>query len=174
MQVVVGRLGRAHGVKGDVGVELRTDEPDRRFAVGQTLELDHAGHNAKPGNVTVTSARWHSGKLLLHFEGMDNRSDVEALRGALLLTEVDPNEIPADPDEYYDHQLVGLSVTDASGEVVGRVVEVVHGPQDLLVIEHGEQRSMVPFVRDLVPSVDLAKGSLMVDLPDGLLDLTVE
>jgi 16S rRNA processing protein RimM len=173
MQVVVGRLGRAHGVKGDVGVELRTDEPDRRFAVGQTLNIDTA-HEQQHGHVTVTSARWHSGKLLLHFDGLDDRSDVEALRGALLLSDVDPDETPPDPDEFYDHQLVGLSVTDASGEVVGHVVEVVHGPQDLLVVEHDERRSMVPFVRDLVPSVDLEAGSVVVDLPDGLLDLTVD
>ena len=87
MQVVVGRIGRPHGVRGDVNVESRTDEPDRRFAAGTVLATDHSTCT----RLTVETSRWHSGRLLLHFEGIDDRTAVEALRGVLLSTDVDPS-----------------------------------------------------------------------------------
>lgn len=179
--VVVGRVGRAHGVRGDVVVEVRTDDPGRRFAPGSRL-LTTSGA-AAPGPVpstaavTVENARWHSGRLLLHLCGVDDRTAAEALRGVLLQVEVDPGEVPTDADEFYDHQLVGLAVVDRAGASVGSVVEVVHGPQDLLVVERSTSdrtRSLIPFVRALVPEVDLDGGRLVVDLPDGLLDLPAE
>lgn len=170
MQVVVGRIGRPHGVHGDVIVESRTDEPDRRFAPGSVLVTDYLG-----GSVTVERYRWHSGRLLLHLEGVDDRSAAEVMRGVMLSTEVDPHEAPADPDEFYDHQLVGLTVVDQSGSTLGTVSEVVHGAQDLLVIADGDGPPvMVPFVAALVPEVDVTGGRIVVDLPDGLLDLTSE
>lgn len=193
--VVVGRIGRAHGVRGDVSVEVRTDEPDRRFAVGSALRTSTSAGPARADaaveqTLTVEGARWHSGRLLLHFEGVDDRTAAESLRGLLLQVEVDPSEVPVDPEEFYDHQLVGLTVVDRSGARVGRVVDVVHGAQDLLVVdrapvpdgavERGAARTetavpaMVPFVHALVPEVDLASGRLVVDLPDGLLDLASE
>jgi len=171
VQVVVGRVGRPHGVHGDVNVESRTDEPDRRFAPGTVLTTDHAAHP----QLTVAGYRWHSGRLLLRFTEVSDRTAVEALRGVLLSTDVDPEEIPADPDEFYDHQLVGLTVVDQSGTTLGRISEVVHGAQDLLVVARVDGRHvMVPFVGALVPAVDVAGGRLVVDLPDGLLDLTVD
>lgn len=169
MEVVVGRIGRPHGVRGDVNVESRTDDPDRRFTPGTALVTDRADRRT----LVVDGYRWHSGRLLLHFEGVTDRTAVESLRGVLLSTDVDPDETPGDPDEYYDHQLVGLSVVDTDGVVVGTVRELVHGAQDLLVVTRpGAGDAMVPFVRALVPEVDLAGGRLVVDLPDGLLDLT--
>lgn len=171
MDVVVGRVGRPHGVRGDVNVESRTDDPDRRFAPGTALTTDRADHRT----LVVDGYRWHSGRLLLHFEGVTDRTAVESLRGVLLSTDVDPDETPRDPDEFYDHQLVGLAVVDMKGAVVGAVREVVHGAQDLLVVSRPDAGdAMVPFVRALVPEVDLPGGRLVVDLPEGLLDLAVE
>lgn len=171
MQVVVGRIGRPHGIRGDVNVESRTDEPDRRFATGTVLTTDHVGYP----HLTVAGYRWHSGRLLLHFEGVEDRTAVEALRGVLLSTDVDPGETPDDADEFYDHQLVGLAVEDLAGAVIGSVSEVVHGAQDLLLVTRdGGGQLLVPFVGALVPEVDVAAGRVVVDLPGGLLDLTVD
>jgi 16S rRNA processing protein RimM len=171
MEVVVGRIGRPHGVRGDVNVEPRTDDPDRRFSPGTALVTDRADRQS----LVVDGYRWHSGRLLLHFEGVTDRSAVESLRGVLLSTEVDPDESPDDPDEYYDHQLIGLTMVDRNGATVGTVNAVIHGAQDLLVVTRpGAGDAMVPFVRALVPEVDVAGGRLTVDLPDGLLDLTAE
>ncbi|MCZ3385670.1 MAG: ribosome maturation factor RimM [Actinomycetia bacterium] len=171
MQVGVGRIGRPHGVRGDVNVEPRTDEPDRRFAPGSTLTTDHAGHP----NLTVEGHRWHSSRLLVSFADVGDRTAAEGLRGVLLSTVVDPVEVPEDPDEFYDHQLVGLAVVDRTGSNLGTVAEVVHGAQDLLVVTRDSGgRVLVPFVAAMVPEVDLRRGYVVVDLPDGLLDLVVE
>lgn len=175
--VVVGRVGRAHGVRGDVTVEVRTDEPDRRFASGARL-LTSGGADDLPESVTVQAARWHRGRLLLHLADIDDRTAAEALRGVLLQVAVDPADAPADPEEFYDHQLIGLVVLDSDDRSLGRVSGVVHGAQDLLVIDLDPQdadahpqQSLVPFVTALVPVVDLVGGFLRVDLPGGLLEL---
>lgn len=171
MQVVVARIGRPHGVRGDVTVEPRTDEPDRRLAAGSVLVTDSTSHPT----LTVDTSRWHSGRLLLHFEEVSSRSEVEELRGALLSVDVDPDERPADPDEFYDHQLVGLSVVLPDGSPVGVVSEVGHGAQDLLIVARPEGGTvMVPFVTAIVPEVDLDARRVVVDPPAGLLDLTGE
>lgn len=171
MQVVVARIGRPHGVRGDVTVEPRTDEPDRRLAAGAVLVTDSTSHPT----LTVDTSRWHSGRLLLHFEEVSSRSEVEELRGTLLSVDVDPHERPADPDEFYDHQLVGLSVVLPDGSPVGVVSEVGHGAQDLLIVARPEGGTvMVPFVTAIVPEVDLDARRVVVDPPAGLLDLTGE
>jgi 16S rRNA processing protein RimM len=179
VSVVVGRIGRPHGVRGDATVEVRTDEPERRFAPGCSLATDRPDQPV----LVVEGRRWHSGRLLLHFAGVDDRDAIESLRGAVLSVEVDPAEQPSDPDEYYDHQLVGLCVVDRGGQVLGVVSGVLHGAQDLLVVTApgqtgpgqtgpGQQgEALVPFVKQLVPEVDLSAGEVVVDLPDGLLDL---
>jgi len=171
VQVVVARIGRPHGVRGDVTVEPRTDEPDRRLAAGAVLVTDSTSHPT----LTVDTSRWHSGRLLLHFEEVSSRSEVEELRGTLLSVDVDPHERPADPDEFYDHQLVGLSVVLPDGSPVGVVSEVGHGAQDLLIVARPEGGTvMVPFVTAIVPEVDLDARRVVVDPPAGLLDLTGE
>lgn len=171
MLVVVGRIGRPHGVRGDLNVEPRTDEPDRRFAPGAVLTTDNAAHR----QLTVDGHRWHSGRLLLRFSGIDDRTAAESLRGVLLSTAVDPDEAPDDPEEFYDHQLVGLTVIGAGGVTLGSVSEVVHGAQDLLVVTRTDGgKVLIPFVKEMVPLVDISAGQLIADLPDGLLDLTVE
>ncbi|GAB3647338.1 ribosome maturation factor RimM [Streptomyces sparsus] len=168
MQLVVARIGRAHGIKGDVTVEVRTDEPEVRLAPGAVLATDPAS----VGPLTIETGRVHSGRLLLRFEGVRDRSAAEALRNTLLIAEVDPTEVPEDPDEYYDHQLIDLDVVTRDGTAVGRVSEVAHLPgQDLLVItrvEGGEV--LIPFVEEMVPEIDLDAQRAVVDPPPGLLD----
>jgi 16S rRNA processing protein RimM len=166
--VVVGRVGRPHGVRGEVTIEVRTDDPDARFRVGTALRTDPADR----GPLTVTGARWHREVLLLAFEGYDSREEVEALRDTLL--EVPVAELPdlEDPDSYYDHQLVGLAVRLPDGTALGEVSAVRHEGADLLVVRRTDGGELlVPFVAAIVPTVDVAGGHVVVDPPEGLLDL---
>lgn len=166
--VVVGRIGRPHGVHGDVSVEVRTDEPERRFAHGAVLQTDRADLS----QVMVVSHRWHSGRLLVHFDGIDDRAAAAALRGVMLEVPVDLTERAPYPDEFYDHQVIGLTLVDRDGESLGEVVQVLHGAQDLLVVRRpGVADAMVPFVQELIPEVDLESRRIVADLPEGLLDL---
>ncbi len=137
MQLVVGRVTRPHGVRGEVSVEVRTDDPDLRFAVGRVMATDPAA----AGPLTVESVRWHSGRLLIQFAGIADRSQADELRGTWLT--LDSAEVGStdDPDEFHDHELIGLAVVTTSGEPVGRVTDVRHFGQDLLVIEPAPARS---------------------------------
>ncbi|MET8332549.1 ribosome maturation factor RimM [Streptosporangium canum] len=166
MQLVIGRIGRPHGLRGDVSVEVRTDDPERRFAPGTAVVTDPAS----AGPLVIESRRWHSGVLLVRFEGVNDRNRAEDLRGTTLV--IDSADIPPsdDPDEFYDHQLIGLAVVTPGGERVGEVSDVLHHGQDLLVVRRGGAEVYVPFVKALVPVVDLDKGILVVDGPAGLLD----
>jgi len=161
--VVVGRIGPAHGLKGEVFVEPRTDEPDRRFAAGQALRT-------ALGSLTVANSRSHSGKLVVRFEEIDGRNAAEAARGTELTCLVDPSEMPEDPQEFYDHQLIGLRVVTIDGEVVGELERVQHGAaQDLLVIRTPEREVLFPFVSAFVPEVDVAGGRIVIEDKPGLL-----
>ena len=175
-EVVVGRMGRPHGVHGEVSVELRTDEPDRRFADGTLFTVRgpdgvSAVGGGRPTGLTVRRTRWHQSRLLVSFEEVTGRTEAEALRGLTLAVEVDATETPQDADEFYDHQLVGLCVATTTGTDVGLVLEVQHGAgQDLLVVHTHEGREvLVPFVTALVPVVDVAGGRLEVADRPGLL-----
>lgn len=181
-EVVVGRIGKPHGVRGELSVELRTDEPDRRFSVGSVLRTrtpqGGAPHGPdRPEALTVRATRWHQSRLLVSFEEVTDRNTAEAVRGLLLAVEVDPTETPADPEEFYDHQLVGLAVVTVDGRPVGELTEVVHGSaQDLLSVRAADdgREILVPFVQALVPEIDLEGGRVVVtDLP-GLLEPVVE
>ncbi|SFE73952.1 ribosome maturation factor RimM [Blastococcus tunisiensis] len=171
--VVVGRIGRPHGVRGLATVEVRTDDPDHRFAPGTVLMTDPP----QRGPLTVVDKRWHSGTLLLQLAGADGavhatREDVDALRNTLLVVPVADLPPIEDPDSYYDHQLVGLAARLPDGTVIGEVTAVRHEAQDLLVVRRGEGgEALVPFVSAIVPTVDLTGGFLVVDPPEGLLDL---
>jgi 16S rRNA processing protein RimM len=170
MQLVVGRVGRPHGLRGEVTVEVRTDDPDRRFAVGAVLVTDPGDR----GPLTVTASRWHSGRLLVRFAGCADRDGAEALRDTVLAIDTADLEPLDDPDEFYDHELIGLRVETALGAVVGTVADVLHHGQDVLVVEGGGQRSgreiLIPFVAALVPDVDVTAGRVVIDPPPGLLD----
>lgn len=168
MQLVVGRIGRAHGIKGEVTVEVRTDEPELRLGPGAVLATDPAG----VGPLTIESGRVHSGRLLLRFTGVDDRNAAEALRNTLLVAEVDPDETPEDPEEFYDHQLMDLEVVTLDGTVVGRITEISHLPsQDLFIVERPDGGEvMIPFVSEIVTEIDLDAQRAVVDPPRGLLD----
>jgi 16S rRNA processing protein RimM len=170
MQLVVGRIGRPHGVRGAVIVDVRTDDPDLRFAAGSVLATEPAAS----GPLTVSTVHWHSGRLLVSFAGVDDRDQAEELRGVLLVVESGELADPADADYFRDYQLVGLTVQTTAGEQVGKVADVLHHGQDLLVIRGDGPRSgaeiLVPFVTALVPEVDVAGGRLVIDPPPGLLD----
>jgi 16S rRNA processing protein RimM len=171
IEVVVGRVGKPHGVRGEVTVEVRTDEPERRFASGARLRAEAPRGSAAPyAALTVTRTRWHQGRLLATFDELGDRTAAEAARGIVLHVTVDAEERPADPEEYYDHQLVGLRVVDLEGRDLGEVAAVVHGgAQDLLTVRTPERReALVPFVAALVPEVDLAAGHVVVADRPGL------
>jgi 16S rRNA processing protein RimM len=168
VQLVVARIGRAHGIKGEVTVEVRTDEPEVRLGAGAVLATEPAA----AGPLRIEAGRVHSGRLLLRFEGVTDRGAAEALRNTLLIAEIDPEESPDDPEEFYDHQLVDLEVVTREGRVVGRIEEVAHLPaQDLLVVRRGDGgEALIPFVREIVPEVDLEAQRAVVTPPPGLLD----
>jgi 16S rRNA processing protein RimM len=170
--VVVGRIGRPHGVRGEVTVEVRSDDPDLRFFVGAVLRTDPADR----GPLTVTGKRWHREVLLLTIEGIDSREAAETLRNTELLVEVADLPELEDPDSYYDHQLVGLTARLLDESELGEVVAVRHEGGDLLVVRRpegapGSSDVLIPFVRAIVPTVDVAAGFLVVDPPEGLLEL---
>lgn len=168
MQLVVARIGRAHGIKGEVTVEVRTDEPELRLAPGAVL----ATEPASTGPLTIETGRVHSGRLILRFEGVKDRTGAEALRNTLLIAEVDPEELPEEEDEYYDHQLMDLDVVTKDGEEVGRITEISHLPsQDLFIVERPDgSEVMIPFVESIVIEIDLEEQRAVIDPPPGLID----
>jgi 16S rRNA processing protein RimM len=166
--VVVGRIGRPHGVRGEVTVEVRTDDPDLRFAPGTVLLTEPAAR----GPLTVAGRRWHREVLLLQIDGVDSREAAEELRNTELHVPVADLPQLDDPDVFYDHQLVGLTVRLPDETVLGEVAAVRHEGADLLVVRRSEGGELlVPFVAAMVPTVDVAGGFVVVDPPEGLLDL---
>ncbi len=173
--VVVGRIGRPHGVRGDVTIDVRTDVPDRRFAPGTQL----CGVSPTTTSLVVAGSRWHAGRLLVRFEGVGDRTAAETLRG-LILT-ITPGQVGAAADDgdedtddlWWDRDLVGLRVVTVDGVDVGTVVDVVHTPAgELLAVDRvGGHEVLVPFVREIVPMVEVPDGRIVVDPPPGLFDL---
>lgn len=166
VEVRIGKVGRAHGLKGDVAIDLRTDEPGRRFTPGAKLALGEGGKS-----VEVGSTKWHKGRLIVTFVGYPDRTAVEGITGQWLSVKVPADEMPSEPEEYFDRQLVGLSVLDHTGRTVGTITEVQHMPaQDMLHIDVNGEIRLVPFVSALVPSVDLAAGNVTLADVKGLLE----
>ncbi len=189
MQIAVGQVVRAHGIRGEVLVAVRTDEPGVRFARGSVLPTEPP----ERGPLTVAAARWHSGRLIVAFEGVGDRTAAEGLRGTLLILDSALITSLSDPDEYYDHELIGLGVVTAAGDPVGVVADVLHHGQDLLVVRRegapgqvapgqvaagqiapgspGREaaEALVPFVSAIVTDVDVAAGRLVINPPPGLL-----
>lgn len=166
VEVTVGRIGRAHGIKGEVAIDPRTDEPQRRFKPGAQLRLGAEGRNLE-----VRTVRWQKGKPIVSFVGYLDRTAAEGLTGSLLHALVRRDEIPTEPDEYFDRQLVGLAVLDHEGKPVATVTEVLHLPaQDVLQLDVAGSERLVPFVSALVPVVDLAAGHVRLADVMGLLE----
>ena len=168
MDLVVARVGRAHGLRGEVGLEVRTDDPESRLAVGRTLATDPAG----AGPLTVLSRRQHQGRWLVKFAEVADRTAAEALRGVELVVEADASD---EEDAWYPHELRGLRAELTDGTVVGEVTGLEHLPaHDALVLAEtlpggGTARTLVPFVKAIVPVVDVGGGRVVLDPPGGLL-----
>ena len=172
VELVVARIGRPQGLRGEVSIEVRTDDPGSRFVVGAQLRTDPRG----AGPLTLASVRDQSGRTILGFAGVADRTAAEGLRGVLLVVDVEDSAAEPADDEWYDHQLVGLSVRTPDGRELGQVRAVEHLPaQDLLVIRPlrpapGGGDVLVPFVRAIVPTVDIGAGLVVVDPPGGLFE----
>ena len=172
MDLVVGRVVKAHGVTGEVAVEIRTDDPEHRFAPGVALRGRPARGGAEREYV-IESVRAHGGRLLMRLRGIADRDSADRLRGTVFL--IDAAALPPidDPDEFYDHQLEGLAVSTVDGRQVGTVTEVLHtAAGELLAVRSPEGAEvLVPFVSAIVVSVSLADHAVVIDPPEGLLDL---
>lgn len=170
--IVVGRLGRPHGLRGEFLVDVRTDVPERRFAAGAVL-----GCSAEDvPTLTVAAARRHSGRWVVRFVEVRDRTAADAVRGALLT--IDPAEVGSaaddeDDEAWWDSDLVGLAVVTVADDPVGEILEVVHTPGgDLLAVRTGTGGEvLIPFVPEIVPTVDVPGGRVVVDPPEGLLEL---
>ncbi|HVW81223.1 MAG TPA: ribosome maturation factor RimM [Mycobacteriales bacterium] len=169
MQLVVGRIAKAHGIAGEVAVDVRTDDPEHRFAVGSSLDTDPADR----GPLVVSRSRWHSGRLLVSFVGVADRTAAELLRGTMLVADSASSQSAGDDDDFWDHDLIGLTAVLVDGAVVGTVSDVLHppGPDVLVIARPGQDDALVPFVREIVPSVDRPAGRVVLDPPEGLLEL---
>ncbi|WP_026917648.1 ribosome maturation factor RimM [Gordonia shandongensis] len=171
MDLVIGRVVKTHGVRGEVVVDIRTDDPATRFAVGTTLR-GRAPRQAggDESEYQVTAARMHSGRLLLSLEGIATRERADELRGTLFLIDAADVDSGDDPDEFYDHELEGLPVSRVDGESIGTVREVLHLPgSDLLAVVTPDGREvLIPFVAEIVPTV--TRDHIEIDPPDGLVD----
>ena len=160
MQLTAAIVGPAHGLRGEVILDVRSDDPEV-LAPGASLEI--AGRGAA---LTVRSVRVHKDRVLASFEECASREDAEALRGARLLVEEHEEE-----DAWYPHQLKGLSARTPGGEDLGTVTGLTPGAaQDLLLVKTPARTVMVPFVTQLVPTVDVEGGVVIIDAPPGLFD----
>ena len=159
MRLLVGRIGRAHGIAGEATIEVRSDEPQLRFAIGARVQTDTRG------DLTITSHRLHNGTLLLGFAGVTDRNGVEALRDTLLYADVDITEQSA-PNEYHVMQLIGCQAFLESGELFGELTDVLNLPgQDVLSIATASGEVLIPFVQQLVPHVDVVARKVIVIPP---------
>ncbi|MBM2617605.1 ribosome maturation factor RimM [Actinoplanes sp. LDG1-06] len=187
MLLVVGQIGKPHGIRGEVSVVVRTDEPEERFVPGSVFVTEvprdrrvSTGPAAASGvrfdvpkQLTLEQIRWHQGRGIAQFENIYDRNLAEELRGVFLQVDSADLAPPDDPDEFHDHQLVGLRVESTDGVDHGEVLRIEHAPaSDLIVLKKaGGGTALIPFVTAIVPTVDLAGGRVIVDLPEGLLDL---
>jgi 16S rRNA processing protein RimM len=179
MLLVVGQILRPHGIRGEVVIDVRTDEPAHRFAVGSVLGTDPTAARVAPDprtlpdSLVVEAARPHLGRLIVAFNGVPDRTAADNLRGLLLCA--DSADVPPsdDPDEFNDHELVGLAAVTPEGERLGEVERIEHAPaSDLLVLRRVDGgTALVPFVKAIVPEVDLAGGRVVLTPPEGLLEL---
>lgn len=166
MLLVVGRIGRAHGIRGEATIEVRTDDPDSRFAVGAILQTEPA----QKGPLTIASGRVHNGTLLLSFIGVPDRTAVEKLRDLLLIADVDVDAESDGDDSFHISQIIGCEVFLENGNKVGTVTDVLSSSaQDTLVVIVNGTDKLIPFVDEIVPEVDIANKRIVITPPEGLL-----
>ena len=166
MQLVVARIGRAHGVLGEATIEVRTDQPEDRFFIGSVLATEPTTF----GPLTITSVRDHNGTLLLGFKGFNDRNQIEELRNVLLLADVDI-EADSTEDDFHVQQLLQCEVSTQDGQAIGPVTDVINLPgQDVLAVDYNGREVLIPFVKAIVPIVDVKNRKITVVPPAGLLD----
>jgi 16S rRNA processing protein RimM len=176
MQLVVARIGKAHSLRGEVTVQVHTDDPQARFVPGARFGTEADAGSGVPRVLTLRSARLHNGTWLLAFEGIPDRTGAEGLRGTRLLVDTEGVDETDDEDAWYEDELVGLRAVDTAGAELGTVSRLEHGPaQDLLVLTlAGGGTAYVPFVSAIVPEVDVEGGRVVLDPPPGLLELNAD
>jgi 16S rRNA processing protein RimM len=170
MQLQVARIGKPHGIRGEVTVQVLTDAPEDRFVPGTEFVVE----DAAAGRLTVRSARWNKDILLLGFEEVADRNQAETLRGAKLF--IDTEELDGDDDEgWYEHELVGLEAR-VGAQVVGKVTALNTMPvQDLLMVTTPDGKEiLIPFVEQIVPEVNIEEGFILLTPPDGLFELNTD
>ena len=174
--LLVARIGKPHGLHGEVTVQLHTDDPERRFADGAVLATEAVAGSGVPRQLTIRSTRVHQGTWLLGFAEVPDRTGAESLRGTRLLADVTDDEPDDDEQAWYEDELVGLSVVTVDGMVVGEVAGLESRPvQDLLVVRlSAGGEALVPFVEQIVPEVDLEHRRVVIAPPAGLLELGSE
>lgn len=170
-QLRVGRLTKAHGLKGAIKVELYTDDPARRFVPGAVFTLQVPTTSPWHGKtLELVELRWYNTHPVAFFKGVPDRSTAESLLKAILWIDQDLEQGTDEEDAWFDHQLVGLSVV-RDGAVIGTLARVEHLPaQDLLHVETAAGDVLVPFVKVIVPSVDIEAGTITVTPPPGLFE----
>lgn len=168
MQLVVARIGRAHGVRGEVTIEVRTEKPDERFFIGGVLETEPANL----GPLKIASIRNHNGTLLLSFVGREDRSKAEELRNVLLIADVELADKELDEDEFHATEILGCSVFLESGEILGEVIDILQLPsQDTLVVKRLSDglEVLIPFVKKHVPELNLKSRKIVARDVEGLI-----
>jgi 16S rRNA processing protein RimM len=171
VELIVGRVAKAHGVTGELVVDVRTDDPELRFAPGAILRAKASDHRER--NYVVAAVRPHGNRILLRLEGVADRDAADGMRGSLFV--IDSEDLPPidEPDTFYDHQLEGLLVRTTAGRDIGTVTEVLHtAAGELLAVDRADtDELLVPFVSAIVTSVSLDSGIVEIDPPEGLLEL---
>jgi 16S rRNA processing protein RimM len=173
--LLIARIGKPHGLNGEVTVQTHTDDPERRFVAGREFDTEAQPGTGVPRVLTLSSARKHREVWLLGFAEIPDRTGAESLRGTRLFVESSELEATEDDDDegWYEHDLVGLDVVDPAGAALGKVTGLVVGAaQDLLEVRlAGGRDALVPFVEAIVTDVDTEAGRVVVDAPAGLFDL---
>ena len=168
--VLVGRIARAHGIRGQVIVDPATDFPDERFKAGSVL---HILRGDAIEAVTVETVRFHRGRPIIGLAGIDTMNAAETLAGRELRVSVDALQ-PLPAGSYYHHDLVGCSVETPSGETIGEVRGVEgDGASSRLIVESSNGHVLIPMVDGICVTIDVAGRKIVVAPPDGLLDVNV-
>ena len=171
----VGRLLKAHGLKGAIKLELYTDDPALRFIPGSVYTLQVPEESPWVGKtVTLKELKWYNDQAVVFLEGIDDRDAAESLVKAILWVDEAQDSRPVEEDAWYDYQLIGLTVR-RNGHAVGTITRVDHFPaQDLLIIDTGDAEVLVPFVKAIVTRVDIEAGTMDIDPPIGLFEDPVD
>ena len=175
-RLLVARIGKPHGLRGEVTVQTHTDDPEARYVPGVTYETEAVAGSGVPRSLTLRSARLHQQTWLLGFEEIPDRTGAESLRGTRLFIDAEDAVAQDEDDAWYEDELVGLAAVDRAGTTLGEVTGLRTGAvQDQLVLRltNGSE-ALVPFVEAIVPEVDVEGGRVVVDAPVGLLELNAD